>query len=621
MVDIDRVDLPKVPKKIEECLKESEQKFDELANSIPEMVFELDTRGVLTYANKKIRECFELTPADISRGVEIFDYILPEQRNLARSRLMKVFQDGDVGANEYTLVKKDGTSFLALVHTKRFIRENKVQGVVGIGIDITQQNLEKQTLLKYKTLMSVALDGYFIIDLQGNFLDVNDSYCDIIGYRREELLKMSVSAVEAVETPAETAAHIKKIIETGRDRFETKQRRKDGRIVDIEVSVNYVDIEGGRHLVFVRDITERKRISHDLITSELRYRRLFETAQDGILILDGQTGAITDANPFLTDMLGYSKEELLGKKLWEIGFIKDLAASHQAFETLQEKGFVRYEDLPLETKYGKSMDVEFVSNVYPVDGKLVIQCNIRDITERKKAEEEVSRSNKELEQFAYVASHDLREPLRMVSSFSELLQKHYKDKLDNNANDYIGFIVDGSARMQNLIDDLLLYSRVGTKGKPFEPVAMEAVLQDVVTNLKVSIEETKTEISHDPLPVIQADAPQMGQVLQNLISNAIKFHREEPPRIHVSAVKGAKEWTFSVKDNGIGIDPQLFDRLFIIFQRLQPREKYPGTGIGLAVAKKIVQRHGGRIWVESQPGQGSTFFFTIPMRSTKGGNA
>lgn len=621
MANTDQADLVKAPKTIEECISESEQRFDELANSIPEMVFEVDTRGVLTYANKHIRECFDLTPEDISRGVEIFDYILPEQRNLARSRLMEVFQYGDVGANEYTLVKRDGTSFLALVHTKRFMRENKVQGVTGIGIDISRQNLEKQSLLKYKTLMSVALDGYFVMDLEGNFLDVNDSYCDIIGYSREELFKMSVLDVEAVETPAETAAHIKRIMEAGRDRFETKERRKDGRIVDIEVSVNYVDIEGGRHLVFVRDITERNRISSDLNTSELRYRRLFETAQDGILILDAPTGDITDANPFLTDMLGYSKEELLGKKLWEIGFIKDLAASHRAFDVLQEKRYVRYEDLPLENKYGKQMDVEFVSNVYPVDGKLVIQCNIRDITERKKAAEELGRSNKELEQFAYAASHDLREPLRMVSSFSELLQKRYKDKLDNNANNYIGFIVDGSARMQNLIDDLLLYSRVGTMGKPFEPVAMETILQDVVTNLKVSIEETKTEISHDPLPVVQGDVSQMNQVLQNLISNAIKFRRGEPPRIHVSAVRGATEWRFSVKDNGIGIDPELFSRLFVLFQRLNPREKYPGTGIGLAVAKKVVERHGGRIWVESRQGEGSTFLFTIPMRSTKEENA
>jgi PAS domain S-box-containing protein len=374
-------------------------------------------------------------------------------------------------------------------------------------------------------------------------------------------------------------------------------------------------------LLAIEDITERRRFEHDVVYSELRYRRLFETAQDGILILNAQTGDITDVNPFLTNMLGYSKQELLGKKLWEIGFIKDSAASHQAFQVLQEKGYVRYEDLPLETKDGNSMDVEFVSNVYPLDGEMVIQCDIRDITVRKNAEEEITRSVKELEQFAYVASHDLREPLRMITSFSQLLEKHYKNKLDSNANEYIGFIVDGAYRMQNLIDDLLLYSRVGTRGKPFEPTDMEAVLQDVMANLKVSIEESKTRITHDPLPVVRADATQMNQVLQNLISNAIKFRREESPQVHISATKGLKEWIFSVKDNGIGIDPQLFDRLFILFQRLQPREKYPGTGIGLAVAKKVVQRHGGRIWVESRPGEGSTFFFTIPLRSGREGNA
>lgn len=374
-------------------------------------------------------------------------------------------------------------------------------------------------------------------------------------------------------------------------------------------------------LLAIEDITERRRFEHDLISSELRYRRLFETAQDGILILNALTGEITDANPFLLNMLGYSKQELLGKKLWEIGVMKDSVASHQAFDTLQEKGYVRYEDLPLETREGKPINVEFVSNVYPIDGEMVIQCNIRDITERKEAEEEVARSNKELEQFAYVASHDLREPLRMVSSFADLLAKRYKDKLDSKANEYITYMVDGTTRMQGLIDDLLLYSRVGTRGKPFEPVEMETVLQDVIASLKVSIEETKTKITHEPLPLIQADRVQMNQVLQNLISNAIKFRREEPPRIDIKVAKGAKEWVFSVADNGIGIDPQLFDRLFILFQRLQPREKYPGTGIGLAVAKKVVQRHGGRIWVESQPGQGSTFFFTIPRRGGIGGSA
>lgn len=232
--------------------------------------------------------------------------------------------------------------------------------------------------------------------------------------------------------------------------------------------------------------------------------------------------------------------------------------------------------------------------------------------ELRKRTQELESANRELEQFAYVASHDLREPLRMMSNFGQLLQKRYQGRLGKDADEFIGFIADGANRIQNLIDDLLTYSVAGSPVRPIEQTDMEKVLQDVLTSLKTVIEENRAEITHDPLPVIPGDPIQMHQLLQNLISNAIKFRREEAPRVHISAKRDHGEATFSVKDNGIGIDPQFFGRIFRVFQRLQPRDKYPGTGIGLAVAKKIVERHGGRIWVESQPGKGSTFSFTIP---------
>jgi len=231
-------------------------------------------------------------------------------------------------------------------------------------------------------------------------------------------------------------------------------------------------------------------------------------------------------------------------------------------------------------------------------------------------QEELNRSNQELEQFAYVTSHDLREPLRMMTSFAQALEKRYQGKLDDTADEYIQFIVDGADRMQRLIDDILTYSRVTTRTSPFEPVKMEDILQTVLVNLTVATEESKAEITHDPLPVINADASQMGQVMQNLVGNAIKFFEDDkPPVIHVSASQEGAEWVFSVKDNGIGIDPELFERMFDLFKRLVPQDKYPGTGVGLAVTKKIIQRHGGRIWVDSQPGEGSTFFFSIPLEA------
>jgi len=684
------------------------------------------------------------------------------------------------------------------------------------------------------------------------------------------------------------------------------------------------------HLIIIRDITDRKRAEEALSVSEVRYRQLFELAKDGILILDAETGMIVDVNPFLTEMLGFSHEQLMRKAIWEIGFFKDIASNQANFIELQRQGYVRYEDLPLETADGRRIEVEFVSNVYTVDHQKVIQCNIRDITDRRRAEEalqelkerfrqvaenaqewiwevdgdglytyaspvvekilgykpeemvgtkhfydlfhpedrealkksafevfakkqsfrelmnrnvhkndetvwlstsgvpildkkgnllgyrgadiditerkrveealkasyrflqiayshmeisplleefvkeiknytgctavgirildeegnipyqtykgfsqsfyelesplsiksdkcmcinvikgdvdpklpfyteggsfymngttrflatvseeekgdtrnmcnkvgyesvalvpirlkdnilglihiadpgedmvplnivevlekaglqigtailrkraeeklkkallDLERSNQELEQFAYVASHDLQEPLRMVASFTQLLEKRYKDQLGQDAKDFIRFAADGANRMRNLINDLLAYSGVGARGKPLEPTDCHTVLGQAIVNLSMVIEENHAIVTSDELPTVMADASQMVQLFQNLVGNAIKFRGEESTRIHVSVEEKENEWVFSVKDNGIGIEAQFSERIFVAFQRLHSREKYPGTGIGLAICHKIVDRHGGKIWVESELGKGSTFYFTMPKR-------
>ena len=248
---------------------------------------------------------------------------------------------------------------------------------------------------------------------------------------------------------------------------------------------------------------------------------------------------------------------------------------------------------------------------------------IQDVTERKRSEvklaeqaRELLRSNEELEKFAYVASHDLQEPLRTISSFTQLLARRYKGRLDTDADEFISFIVDGAARMQRLINDLLAYSRVD-RGKDFVLTDCESVLSHVLDNLREAADESSANITHDLLPTITSDPTQMEQLFQNLIGNAIKFRRDEPPKVHISATKGKNEWHFSVRDNGIGITPDYFDRIFIMFQRLHGKNEYSGTGVGLAICKKIVERHGGRIWVESEKGKGSTFYFTIPVRGGK----
>jgi light-regulated signal transduction histidine kinase (bacteriophytochrome) len=245
--------------------------------------------------------------------------------------------------------------------------------------------------------------------------------------------------------------------------------------------------------------------------------------------------------------------------------------------------------------------------------------------------QELARSNAELEQFAYVASHDLQEPLRMVTSYLQLLERRYKNQLDANADQFINYAVDGARRMQTLINDLLNYSRVSTRGQPFMRVNCSVVLEQAIANLQIAIADSEAVVTHDPLPEVMADATQLTQVFQNLIGNAIKFCKNQQPLIHIGIAKpdanldteslnvipSADEWLFWVRDNGIGIESQYIERIFIIFQRLHGRDKYPGTGIGLAICKKIIERHGGRIWVESKPGEGSTFYFTIPDRAGK----
>jgi light-regulated signal transduction histidine kinase (bacteriophytochrome) len=271
---------------------------------------------------------------------------------------------------------------------------------------------------------------------------------------------------------------------------------------------------------------------------------------------------------------------------------------------------------------GTIYPAELTRRAVQIDGKWVIVICSRDISERKRAEEELqrrledlARSNEELERFAYIASHDLTEPLRMVASYTQLLERRYRDRLEGEALEFMDFIVGGTVRMKRLIDDLLAYSRVGRQAK-HQPVRMDDVLDDVLSNLQQLIAEKSATIERDPLPVVTADRTAMTQLLQNLVGNALKFQNgTRSVVVRIAASEQESGWTFSVADNGIGIAPEHFERIFVIFQRLHARDGYGGTGIGLAICKKIVERHGGRIWLESQPGVGTRFFFTLPRKA------
>jgi len=275
-------------------------------------------------------------------------------------------------------------------------------------------------------------------------------------------------------------------------------------------------------------------------------------------------------------------------------------------------GYIGFDDCECDREW-QAEDIRLLYTAAEMIGNYI--ARMRSEEKLKQYAADLKRSNEDLQQFAYVISHDLQEPARMVKGYMDLLAQRCGDQLDAKAGEYVAYAVDGAERMQEMIRALLRLSRVKTRGEAFAPTDVEAVLARTLNTLRRSIKDAGAEVTHDPLPTLMADGAQLTQVLQNLITNGIKFCREdEPPRVHVSAQREGDEWVFSVADNGIGIDPEQADRLFQIFQRLHTRREYPGTGIGLALCRRIVERHGGRIWVESEPGQGATFYFTLPDR-------
>ena len=377
-------------------------------------------------------------------------------------------------------------------------------------------------------------------------------------------------------------------------------------------------IDADHFVSSVVDITDIKKAQAEIEESEARYRSLFENNQAPMLIIDPSTGEILDANQIASKYYGYSHEKLTKMKIAEINILDPKKLNEEMTKSLI--GSKRKFDFQHRLANGEVRDVEVYSGVIVIKGKPLLYSIIHDVTERKAIEQEMerqtselARSNAELQQFAYVSSHDLQEPLRMMVSYISLLEKRYMDQLDPTGREYIRNAIEGGARMRLFIDDLLAYSRLDTTGKEFVQVNMNQTLESTIKVLKVPIEENKADIYVGPLPTIMADESQMVQLMQNLIGNAIKFHGSERPKVQVLAKSGVREWIFSVRDNGIGLNTEYSDKIFQMFQRLHTKDKYPGTGVGLAIAKKIVERHGGHIWVESEEGKGATFLFTIPI--------
>jgi PAS domain S-box-containing protein len=487
---------------------------------------------------------------------------------------------------------------------------------------------------RFRGLLEAAPDAMVVVNQSGEIVLLNVQAEKQFGYRREELLGQKVKNIipegfaerliaDGTRTAAEAMAQQ---IGTGIELF---GRRKDGNEFPIEIMLRPLEnADGILVTAAIRDITERKQAEETLRQSEESNRLIVSNTKDYAIMMLDLGGNVVNWNEGAERIKGYRAEEIIGQHFSCFFPAEDISNGKPALQLEEAARVGRFEDEDWRIrKDGSRFFASVVITALREETGLLRGFGkiTRDITERKKFEEhlvktaeELRRSNDQLQQFGYVASHDLQEPLRMVASYTQLLATRYKGRLDSDADEFIDYAVDGCNRMQGLIQDLLAYSRSGTNEKALREISGENALKEAIANLRATIGESGAIVTHDSLPSITTDEVQLVQVFQNLVGNAIKYCSAAVPLVHVSATKhGGNEWIFSVRDNGLGIEPQYFERIFIIFQRLHGRQEFNGTGIGLAICKKIVERLGGRIWVESQLAKGSTFYFALPETGEK----
>jgi PAS domain S-box-containing protein len=609
--------------------------FEALFEMSPDAMVVVNQRGEIVLVNAQVETLFGYARQELlDKPIET---LMPERfRSDHRNQRDDFFSQPRVRAMQGDLQllgrRKDGSEFPAEIMLSPFVGAGEPLATAAIR-DISIRKAAEKHLVemegRYRGLLEAAPDAMVVVNQAGEIVILNLQAEKQFGYYRDELLGQQVKNIipegfaerliaDGIRTAAEALIQQ---IGTG---IEISGRRKDGSEFPIEIMLSPLENAGGILVTAaIRDISVRKAAEEALRQSEERLRLIISSTTDYAILMLDLEGRVVSWNEGAERIKGYCAEEIIGQHFSCFYLPEDRSNGKPAFELAEATKNGRSEDEGWRVRKDGS---RFYANVaitalYDETGLLRGFGKItRDITERRRSEEhlvktaeDLKRSNDQLEQFAYVASHDLQEPLRMVASYTQLLAKRYQGRLDSDADEFIAYAVDGCNRMQGLIRDMLAYSRSGTDSNALRQISSETALQEALTNLRVSIEESGAIVTYDSLPAIMTNDTQLVQVLQNLIGNAIKYRGAAVPLIHVSAANnGGKEWIFSVRDNGLGIAPQYFERIFLIFQRLHGRQEFNGTGIGLAICKKTVERLGGRIWVESQLEKGSTFYFSLP---------
>ncbi len=639
-------------------LRQSRDQLRIVLQSISDGVTAQDQAGEVLFANeaaarfagfKSANEMIAASIQKIRSNYELFDED-GKPLNYEKHPVRRVFKEGVSSQLDFQWHRSEEGEkrWMNFMSSPVFNQNGQVQMSINILKDITEDKEAEVKLRnaheRLQTMLASINNGVVATDTEGRVELMNPMAEKLTGWTQEQALGkpfedivsiLSEHKGELIFDPIRTVLREAKSIDVSTTSLLIG---KDGAEVPIGYNVapirdQYGSVVGA--VMVFRDVSERQKAEQErnkltflLAAQQKRLENILANVPgivwESVMVPESNTQRMEFVNSYAEKMLGYPKEDWLKVPNFgrTITYPDDIEISQKEARQIYESGNLSAAiQFRMIAKDGRVVPIEAHYSILTDEtGKVIGTCGLMmDISQRKADEDalkqstlDLTRSNEQLEQFAYVASHDLQEPLRMVTSYMQLLERRYKDQLDQDASEFIAYAVDGATRMKALINDLLAYSRVKTGEQNFARFDSSKALAQAITNLQMQVKEAAAEITYDKLPAIVGNEAQFVQLLQNLLSNSLKFHGEETPKIKVSAELSDNSWKFSVQDNGIGIESQYVDRIFVIFQRLHTKDRYPGTGIGLAICKKVVEHHGGRIWAESTPGDGTTFRFTIP---------